>query len=397
MTKESPRSDVRPSVAVVGRYYNKQGGVSNVMAQLVERMVDDFEINVVSSEFLDWDQSEARAIEVPMVTNPRFLQIPSFSHFARDRVARLAPALVHSHDPQMIGADLYTAHSSFSRYIRIMRERSSVFKRGLSHFYPPHFAGLYMARQCWTRSDSTIVAVSESVRQDLLSEYGFPEQRIVVIPNGVDTNAFASPDPLECRERLQRELQIPLTGSLLLIFIGYEFKRKGLAVAIDAFARLRTSQPDLDTHFLVVGGADPAEYIEQTKRAGLFDQIHFLGHRSDVPSLLRASDLFVFPTTYEASGLVILEAAAAGLGIVTPSLAGAAEVLHHQYDAWLLHDPNDVEELANALERLATTPALLAGIRENARSVGEANDWSVMANHYTQLYHQVIAKKQFRG
>ena len=105
---------------------------------------------------------------------------------------------------------------------------------------------------------------------------------------------------------------------------------------------------------------------------------------------MRACDLFVFPTRYEPFGLVILEALASGLPVVTSAVAGAAELLTPACGI-ALADPEDAARLADAVRRLLADRPALGRMRRAARAVAERHRWGSMAGQYLQLFREFAA------
>lgn len=381
--------ELNNSVAVVGRYYNQQGGVSNVMSQLAIRAKRTYEVSVVSNEFLDFDE-ELNQIRVPMIRSPKWAQIPSFALASKGPIRRATPDLIHSHDPQTFRADVYTAHSCFSRYINTQREAAGPTRKLLSHLYPPHVAGMMMSGIAY-KSAPLIVAVSGSIRNELIEEYQIEnDDRVRVIYNGVDLDRFGSSDAGEARARLSKELETDFSNKRIMIFVGYEFDRKRLDVAIRALA----DQERGVFHLLVVGGADSRKYQELVNQLGLDLEVSFLGHRSDVPNLLDASDIFVFPTKYEAASLAILEAAAAGLAIVTTDVAMAGEVFTDYEDAMLVPNSDSHHAVAARLSTLATDSDKMRTLGTSARKLAERFSWDNIWCEYDELYREVLDSKR---
>lgn len=216
-----------------------------------------------------------------------------------------------------------------------------------------------------------VVAVSERVKEELMA-IGVPETQIQVIINGVDLNEFV-PGPAA---RLL--LGLP-EGVTLALFAGdIRTPRKNL----DTVLRALVSVPEL--HLLVAGATPGSPYPALSKQLGLSGRVHFLGFRRDIPTLMRASDLFVFPSRYEACSLVLLEALASGLPVITATTAGGAEVVTPECGI-VLPDPNDAGALATAMIALAENQERRQKMSLAARTVAEKYSWSRMANNYLQV------------
>jgi glycosyltransferase involved in cell wall biosynthesis len=223
-----------------------------------------------------------------------------------------------------------------------------------------------------------VVAVSEKVRDELITS-GIPPSRVGVIHNGVDTSEFA-PGAVE-RQRLGLPEDVPIG-----LFVGdIRTKRKGLDIV------LRSLETTPRVHIAVAGRVDGSPFPEFARRLGVEDRVHFLGFRSDIPDLMRAADVFTFPSRYEACSLVLLEALAAGLPILTARTAGGAELVSDEAGI-VLNDPSDQEAFDEALRLLVTESSdASTQRRRTARAIAEDHSWSRMADRYLTLFHAITS------
>jgi glycosyltransferase involved in cell wall biosynthesis len=229
-------------------------------------------------------------------------------------------------------------------------------------------------RQAYRRA-RVVVAVSERVRGELAA-IGVPEGRIRVILNGVDIGEF-HPGPAE-RAALTLPEEVPLA-----LFAGeIRTSRKNLDTVLHAMTRV----PAL--HLAVVGETCGSPYPALAVRLGLGDRVRFLGYRRDVARLMRSVDMFVFPSRYEACSLVLLEALASGLPVVTATTTGGAEVVDDDCGI-LLPDPEDVAGLAAALQELAVDTPGRQRRAHAARARALQHDWRAMTDAYLALYDTV--------
>jgi UDP-glucose:(heptosyl)LPS alpha-1,3-glucosyltransferase len=130
--------------------------------------------------------------------------------------------------------------------------------------------------------------------------------------------------------------------------IAQDFARKGLVQAIEAMGLLR--DPRL---FLVVVGKQTAEKYHQLAEArAVQNQVIFAGPTDDPRSFYSAADFFVLPTRHDPCSLVVLEALAMGLPVVTTAANGAAEIMSDAVHGFVLPDPGDVAALSGAMARL---------------------------------------------
>jgi glycosyltransferase involved in cell wall biosynthesis len=156
---------------------------------------------------------------------------------------------------------------------------------------------------------------------------------------------------------------------------------------LDTVLRALTEVPRL--HLAVVGRDQESPYPQMATELGISDRVHFMGYRTDVPDLMRAVDLFVFPSRYEACSLVLLEAMASGLPIITTQTAGGAELVEDSFGR-TLPDPNDEQALAEALASLIETPSLINQMSREARSTAQKHTWQRMSEEYLNLFEKSV-------
>jgi glycosyltransferase involved in cell wall biosynthesis len=221
------------------------------------------------------------------------------------------------------------------------------------------------------RAAQAVVAPSGRTA-DELKNIGIDGAKIQVIPNGVDCDEFAP--GTKNRAALGLPENVPLA-----VFAGdIRTNRKGLGSALQAMVRV----PDI--HLAVIGRLDGSPFVQLAKDLGVAGRTHFLSFRKDVPDVMRACDLFVFPSWYDPFGLVVTEALACGIPVVTTAATGASELLTPDCGT-VVQDPADIAAISAAMQYWLCDPARLAAAAPACRAVAQANGWESMANQYLQL------------
>ncbi|HEY9670368.1 MAG TPA: glycosyltransferase family 4 protein [Waterburya sp.] len=229
------------------------------------------------------------------------------------------------------------------------------------------------------RQAKAVVAVSQRVKKELIYS-GIPPECIQVIRCGVGLQEFL-PGSAERRQWGLPE-QVPLA-----LFAGdIRINRKNLDTVLHALVDV----PGL--HLAVAGITEGSPYPQLAAQLGLSSRVHFLGYQPNISELMRAADLFVFPSRYEPFGLVVLEAMASGLPVITATTTGAAEVVTPECGV-VLSDSEDVYGLAQALLHLAGNPVLRRRMGEAARLVAQQHSWTSMAQSYVDLFEKVAAQE----
>ena len=227
------------------------------------------------------------------------------------------------------------------------------------------------------RRSARIVAVSASVARDLRRNKVQPT-RISVVLNGVDTAEF-HPGP---KQRVA--LGLPVDVKLALFAGDLKSPRKNLETVLRALA----DAPGL--HLAVAGRKENTPYPALAKRLGIYDRVHFLGFRHDMPALMRSSDMFVFPSRYEACSLVLIEALASGTPVITARSAGGSELIGRQVGVVLEHS-DDAAALADTLRTLMADESRRSAMARSARVLAQAHSWKSMACIYVELLLRATA------
>lgn len=220
-----------------------------------------------------------------------------------------------------------------------------------------------------------IVAVSQQVERELL-EIGVPPERIRVILNGVDLQEFS---PGEAK---RQTWGLPERVTLALFAGNAQTPRKNLDTVVRALAQV----PEL--HLVVAGTTTGTTYRQLVAALGLSERVHFLEHRFDVPELMKVVDLLVFPSRYEPFGLVVIEAMASGLPVITGATTGAAEIITPECGI-VLPEADDIQALAQALSLLASDQGQRCQMGQVARSIAQQYSWTSMAQIYVNLFEEL--------
>ena len=210
---------------------------------------------------------------------------------------------------------------------------------------------------------------------------GVPAASITVITNGVDADEFR-PGPPE-RDRFGLPQGVPVA-----LFAGdLKSSRKNL----DTVLRAQAAVPGL--HLAVAGRAEDTPYPAAARQLGIADRVHFIGFQRDMPALMRSVDLLLFPSRYEPFGLVLLEALATGLPVVTARSAGASQILTPEVGV-VLQDSDDHAMLARTVTELLGDDARRRAMSARARDLARTHSWASMARRYVDLLQDAAQERR---
>lgn len=202
---------------------------------------------------------------------------------------------------------------------------------------------------------------------------GYPREKLARHQYGFDEKRYHAGDEPRGNE-----------GGLTVLFVGVCAVRKGVHYALEAWLRSCASKQGT---FLIAGQFLPA-YREKLASMLAHPSVQVLGHRSDVPELMRKSDILVLPTLEEGSALVTSEARASGCVLLVSEAAGA--VCRHMENA-LVHCVGDVAALAQHFTMLHNDRALLKRLRTASLATVSELTWSAASRVLLDAYRETIA------
>ena len=295
-----------------------------------------------------------------------------------------APELVQSHE-RLLCCDVYRAGDGVHRSWLDERLRgASTLRRWWTEVSPYHRYVLAIERRLFASPLlKAVICNSKMVRQDIHDRFGLPDERLPVVYNAVDSEAF-SPKLRAHRNSMRQKLGVPPDATLFLL-VGSGYVRKGVAAALTALSRLPGN-----AHLLVVG-RDKARgrYKRMARQLGIASRVALVGAQDDPKPFYGAADAFVLPTLYDPCPNAALEAMACGLPVVTSTKCGAAElVLEH--DAGFVCDAHDLDALT-AHMRTMTDAEARAGRGERAREAVLTLTPEAMTLQLVLLYRDLLA------
>ncbi|MCR6493758.1 glycosyltransferase family 4 protein [Cellulomonas sp. P24] len=294
------------------------------------------------------------------------------THLARRRLRRSPGTVSICHNDALAG-DVYVNHGILQA---AMRARGRYVLRMLRN--PMH---LFIATRDTVRYSSAVhrVVVNLVDEEDVALRATYPRlrPRTVVIGNGVDVDGYRPPSAAE-RARARADLDLG-DDAVGLLFVGHEYERKGLPKVLDALDLLPHR-----FHLVVVGGTDDmVDHLRtQVEARALASRVRLVGQVDDPLPAFRACDIFVFPSSYESYGLVVLEALACGMPVIATPVGCVPQVVTDGVNGFV------VEPLA---PRIAAAARELTGMDADqlataARAAAEAHSWREVSRRYLDLF-----------
>jgi glycogen(starch) synthase len=296
--------------------------------------------------------------------------------------------LVHGHDWLVAAACDHLARRFGSPLVTTIHATEHGRHQGWVDKHPQSY--IHGVERWITNRSDRVIACSYYMREQIADIFGVEEERVSVIPNGIDPEDLRSQDGDEL-QRLRREFAAP--DERLVLLIGRLVYEKGFQIALEAMPHLVERFPG--TRFLVAGsGTHETELRRQASDLGLLDHGTFLGWIGDdvLHSLYRIADLCVVPSIYEPFGLVALEAMASGCPCIVAVTGGLREVVPHD-EVGLRFRARDPDSLAEVAERVLADEELGRRLVSEALEHVRRFDWLDVAERTSGVYAQLARQR----
>ncbi|MBS0208962.1 MAG: glycosyltransferase family 4 protein [Planctomycetes bacterium] len=237
------------------------------------------------------------------------------------------------------------------------------------------------------------LAISQMLATNMRQYHNVPASQIRLVYNGIDTARFAPDQIAEHRQSMRAKLDVR-DGEVLLLIVAINFRRKGVPTLLRATARL--AQQGLPVRAVVVGGKRLAPWQRQLDRLGIAERVTLVGHVDDPRPYYGAADAYVLPTFYDPCSLVVLEALACGLPVVTSRFNGAGELITPGQEGYIVADPADDAELATALTPLFDAEHR-ASLGAAARQLALDHALERNCREILAVYDEIVARRAVRA
>jgi sugar transferase (PEP-CTERM/EpsH1 system associated) len=237
-----------------------------------------------------------------------------------------------------------------------------------------------------------LVAVSTSLGRDIVEHWGVPPERVTVIPNGVDLDAFAHPGP---GDAVHEALGLPPDARVVLSIGGLR-PVKDYPALLRAFARVHRERPE--ARLILVGGEGPPGTRRDLEREavslGIGQAVTFAGVRRDIAELLHLCDVYVNSSIFEGMSNTILEAMAAARPVVATDVGGTPGLVRDGVSGYLVPSGDD-RRLAEGILRLLDDPGLAKAMGAAGRLQAERrHTMAAMITGYRDVYEDLAYRRR---
>lgn len=295
--------------------------------------------------------------------------------------------IIHAHDWIVTFASRVLKHTYTIPLVSTIHATESGRNRGIHNEIQKYINDV----EWWLTYESWKVIVNSGyMKNEVKNIFGLPEDKIQVIPNGIDADRFKG---YEKDWNFRRNYA--MDTEKIIFFIGRLVNEKGAHVLIEAMPKILYHYNDAK---LVISGKGPQlDYLrEKARLMNLAHKVYFTGYISDeeLCRLYKCADVAVFPSLYEPFGIVALEAMAANVPVVVSDAGGLGEIVEHNIDGMKSYagSPNS---LADSILEILKKPEKAVKMKNKAfEKIKNVYNWEVISRQTLELYEEVLAQRK---
>ena len=355
-------------VALIVETLNPNRGGAEAYAGILVKWLRSrgHEVSVVCDRASEAPVSSITKLELRK--HPRWYRVLRFSTLALETARDLSPDVIWSM-ARVPGAQVCQPHGGVhlrSRAGSVSTSRNAalrMFRRVLQTLSWKQIAIRVVERRVFNDGSGVHIALSGMTAGHMRDCYGVPGDRIRIVPNGVDTDRFRPGGGGNARR-----IALGLAGAPVVGFLAHMYDLKGFG------SLLRAMAAGGRWHVLAAGRCKQRRWEAMARRLDVADRLHLLGPLERPEELYGSVDVFAHPTFYDPCSLVVLEALASGVPVVTTSANGAAELITDGREGRVIENAGDVPALSQAIDH-CLEPARLSTMGISARSLAETCNW----------------------
>lgn len=368
-------------IAFIVHDYNRSAGHSRYVAELASIYKRNHEVHVFANT---WEEPNPEGLffhKVPALTSRELLKVLSFILPATWIIQKNFD-IVHSQGLCGLKHDLSTVHIVQSEWLKknLKSKKGNSFGSLAWKLLVVPLEKFVFSRTC----SKYLISVSEKVSRELVECYKITTP-IKTIYHGTDLEVFNPKNKIKFKKEIREYLKIP-QDIFLAIYVGN--LAKGAATAIKALTKV----PSIN--LMIVTNSNISKEKAIAKDYGLEERIHWVPKTNEISKYYLASDCLVYPSIYDTFGLVITEAMASGLPVITSKETGASELIVHSKNGLIIDTPQNADMIAHYLCYLKENPVVAKKISEEARNTIEKYTWEKCAKETMKVYLKIKSLKK---
>ncbi|MCP4265328.1 MAG: glycosyltransferase family 4 protein [Candidatus Brocadiaceae bacterium] len=378
------------------KYLPKKGGGEAYLANFADQLSErGHEVHIFANK---WESNNHKLHfhTIPAIRYPKLLKDISFAINSYFNMSKHDYDIVHVVG-RIMGMNVFNPHCGvemawLKQELLSIRSPFYILSKLLNPFFC--FREIYLLwldkKQYTSKKVSRIIAISDMIKNDIISYHNVDPQHIDVIYNGVDIQRFNPGNKKIFRKVVRKELSID--EELVILYVSNNFRLKGLYTLIKSLSQLKKSHKDFKA--LIIGRGKVAQYRKLAKKLNCLDNLIFLGHVNEIEKYYAASDICAHPTFYDSCSLVVTESLASGLPVITTIFDGASGVIEDGKEGFVMKDPMDHIALSKRMslffDREFRSKVSIAARKKAEKYPAEKN-----CDEILKIYNKVINSREY--
>lgn len=337
----------------IENYITTRGGAEQYVNDLSLLLTKQgHEVHIYTMKSLRRSEGNLRIHILNIIPGPRFIRTISFALRCRKEVTDHKFDIIHSFGrtwgmdifqplggSQMAGlvGNLRSIPNPLSRYFKVMTYILS-FRRMV----------YFLVEKIQMKETKIVIAISAMVKKDLINYCRLNPEKVRIVRNGVDLKRFNPRNREVYRDETRKQLDLD-ENDIFILFVAHNFRLKGLQTLIGALRLIRKIAPDNKFKVGILGAGKVRAYTKYAKKMGVVDKFIFIPNSDDPPRYYAAADISVHPSFYDPSALVVLEAMASGIPVITTTYCGTSEIIKEGREGFVVRTPANISEMAERI------------------------------------------------
>jgi glycosyltransferase involved in cell wall biosynthesis len=374
-----------------------------MVLEWIDRLADTFEIHLYCQDVEDLNLSKFVWHRVSRLPGPHlfnFLWWFAANGLQRRRDKQFKNIqfdIVFSPGPNCLDADAITVHIVFAEFVRrmwselkFMRNPMRLWPR-LLHRRIYYKVAMTLERLVFRNQRTQLILTAPQTAEEIVRFFGRKES-FPVVSTGLDHNIFNPERRCSLRKSARESLGIA-EDRFALLLIGNDWRKKGLGTLLGALEVLS----DLPVDLLVAGTDDPGPFLSAIRRKSLEPRVRFLPSIKGVEFYYAAADAYVGPSLEDTFALPASEAMACGLPTIISARAGASALVTDGFDGLILHDPTDIQKLADLILLVFDNKELRERLGRNAVETAQKYTWERSTEELVVVFQEILRRKGKRS
>ncbi len=383
-------------ITVFYKQYQRYGGQEGVIWRLTHMLAESgYTVEIYTTKVKDKPQNENILVhKLKMPPLFRGLRTLLFALYAYRKAKRIEDIILGF--GKTFHQDIFRSGGGVHLYY-FQRARLK-YKTGIARtiytarklITPSHWVNVWIEQKTFQdKRLKKVIVPSKFVAMQIKRHFNVDNSKIALIRNGVNLERFT---PCTPDEKIKAKKKYAADSEILLGFVSTNHRLKGLEYLLEALSLLKRDGKDFK--LLVAGNGSKAFFERKIVKLNLIRHVIWLGKVSHIKEVYCAIDLLIYPTLFDASSNVVLEAMACGVPVVSSVFNGTSEIIENGKEGYLINDPTNVREIYNKLKLVISNKEAITKMGLEARRKAEMYPEEAFYENFLKICKEIEAKQK---